>query len=162
MRGANQLIRALIKFGTVIGGLLCSSTAFSMDDYQPLTAEKMQTLLPGNTIKGEYRFLRERTKTFNFRESHYANGTTDYIEGPVRENGVWYTLGETKICYKYPDNPAMRISCFWVYENVESKSKCYYGYGIQGMTLKGPRNFDDWTARWVIEGTGGSCNEPVS
>lgn len=156
---ASKLIRATIITMAVF---MCSSAALAVDNYQPLTSEKMNEILPGKTIKGEYRFLRQRTKTFNFRESHYDDGKTSYIEGEIREIGRWYTLGEQKICYKYPDNPAMGISCFWVYENVDSESKCYYGYGIEGMTLKGPRNFDNWTARWVIEGSGGSCNEPVS
>jgi len=155
-------MRYILKSAAVFALIGCAFPVSALDNYQPLTSEQMRKLLPGKTIKGEYRFLRERTKTFNFRESHYADGKTTYIEGPIREIGRWYTLGNQKICYKYPDNPAMMTSCFWVYENIDSESKCYYGYGIANMTLKGPRNYENWTARWVIEGSGGTCNEPVS
>lgn len=156
------MTRLFITLAVLVSAILSAGQAFAVDSYEPLTAAQMNKLLPGNTIKGEYRYLRERTKTFNFREAHHDDGTTSYIEGPVKETGRWYTLGDRKICYKYPDNPQMGISCFWVYENTESKSQCYYGYGVANMTLKGPRNYDNWTARWVIEGSGGTCNEPIS
>jgi hypothetical protein len=129
---------------------------------QPLSAQDMEKLLPGKTIKGEYRFLRQRTKTFNFRETHYADGITAYEEGALKVAGRWYTLGERKICYKYPDEPDMGISCFWVYKSNDGSGDCYYGYGVQSMTPKGPRRYADWSARWIVEGTGGSCREPVS
>ena len=127
--------------------------------FKPLTAERFKEMLPGKTLLGEYRQLRERSNTFNFSEKHYADGTTDYQEGELREKGVWYTLGDNKICYKYPESKIMGgyVSCFWVYED----SKCFYGYGLNEMTLNGPRNFNDWTARWVIKGEGGTCDEAV-
>ena len=117
--------------------------------------------MPGKTIKGEYRFLRERSETFNFSESHKADGTTNYIEGAIDVNGIWYTLGENKICYDYPENPGMGPSCFWVYKSAEPEN-CYYGFGLANMTLSGPGDFNNWTARWIIEGSGGSCEAPVS
>ena len=129
---------------------------------QPLSAEDMKALLPGKTIKGEYRYLRRRTQTFNFRETHFEEGTTAYIEGELKISGRWYTLGERKICYKYPDDPEMGISCFWVYKSNDGSGDCYYGYGLESMTINGPRRFEDWSARWVVEGNGGSCREPVS
>ena len=129
-------------------------------DYAPITAEQLKQLLTGNTITGEYRFMRERTKTYNFSELHHPDGTTDYEEGPVKSKGVWYTLGKHKICYKYPNDPNMDtgISCFWVYK----QDTCYYSYTRDAMSLKGPRRFEDWGARWIIKGSGGSCDEPVS
>lgn len=128
--------------------------------YVPITAKQFQTMLPGNTITGEYRQMRERTKTYNFSETHYKDGTTDYFEGSIKAKGVWYTLGKQKICYKYPDDENMgsAISCFWVYK----QDTCYYGYGIGAMTLKGPRKFEDWSARWVVKGSGGTCDAPIS
>jgi len=128
--------------------------------YTPITTEQLKTMLRGNTITGEYRFMRERTKTYNFSEHHHADGTTDYVEGPVKAKGVWYTLGQHKICYKYPNDPNMGngTSCFWVYK----QDTCYYGYGIDAMSLKGPRRFEDWGARWIVKGSGGTCDEPVS
>ncbi len=129
---------------------------------QPLSAADFEKLLPGKTIKGEYRFLRERTKTFNFRKEHFEGGITAYVEGDLKIPGRWYTLGERKICYKYPDTPGMGISGFWVYKSNDGQGDCYYGYGYRDMTPKGPRRYSDWTARWVVEGSGGSCREPVS
>ena len=127
--------------------------------FTPVSAQEFHKLLPGKTLIGEYRFLRERSKTFNFSETHYGNGTTDYREGPIRSKGIWYTLGKNKICYKYPDDPDMghEISCFWVYD----QNGCYYGYGFDSMTLNGPKRFEDWTARWVVKGSGKSCDEVV-
>jgi len=128
--------------------------------YAPIPGEKIKQLLTGKTIVGEYRFMRERTKTYNFSEVHHKDGSTDYVEGPITSKGVWYTLGTHKICYKYPDDPNMGagISCFWVYK----QDTCYYSYGRDAMSLKGPRAFEDWSARWIIKGSGGSCDEPVS
>ncbi len=104
--------------------------------------------------------MRERTKTYNFSEYHHKNGSTRYTEGKIKSNGLWYVLGERKICYKYPDSPEMGdyISCFWVYRS----EGCYYGYSLEQMGLKGPRNYDDWIARWVLEGSGASCAEALS
>ena len=142
-------------------GLAGESRAAEADNktYTPLSAEDYHRLLPGHTLIGEYRFLRERTKTFNFTEAHHADGTTDYREGPIRAKGVWYTLGKHKVCYKYPNQPDMGdgISCFWVY----NQNGCYYGYSFDSMTLHGPRRFEDWTARWVIKGSGKSCDEAI-
>ncbi len=135
------------------------NSAQSGKSFKPLNAERFMQILPGNTLLGEYRFLRERSNTYNFTEKHYADGTTDYREGDIREKGIWYTLGNNKICYKYPESKEMGgyISCFWVYEH----DKCFYGYSISEMTLNGPRNFNDWVARWIIKGSGGSCDEAV-
>ena len=127
--------------------------------YSPLTHDQYLKLLPGKTIKGEYRYMRERTKTYRFSEHHNADGTTDYKEGTIHSKGIWYPLGKQKICYKYPGDPDMSgTSCWFVYND----DGCYYGYNIGEMTLRGPRNFDNWGARWVIVGEGGSCDAPVS
>lgn len=124
-------------------------------EYTPMMKESYEKLLTGKTITGEYRFLRELTKTYDFSETHNADGTTDYTEGQIRSKGIWYVLGEQKICYKYPNDENMggRTSCFWVYKSED----CYYGYSLNQMTLNGPRNYDNWGARWVLKGSGGSC-----
>ncbi len=130
-------------------------------EYSPLGKNQYEQLLPGKTIRGEYRFMRERTKTYNFTEKHFADGTTDYKEGRIRAQGQWYALGEKKICYKYKRESEMggNTSCFWVYQS----DGCYYGYGLSEMTLSGrPRDYNDWVARWVIEGSAASCAAPVS
>ncbi len=103
--------------------------------------------------------MRARTKTYKFTEAHTESGTTAYKEGPIETNGIWYTLGENKVCYKYPNQPEMGgTSCFWVYND----DGCYYGYGLSEMTLTGPRSFDDWSARWVIDGSHNSCDAPIT
>lgn len=127
--------------------------------YTPIPNTQYKDIVTGNTIKGEYRFMRQRTKTYNFTEHHNADGTTLYKEGAIEAKGIWFTLGTNKVCYKYAKGSPMgnATSCFWIYE---SKS-CYYGYGLPYMGINGPRNFDDWTARWVIKGSGGSCSAPI-
>lgn len=129
-------------------------------DYVPLTKSQYEELLSGHMIKGEYRFMRERTKTFSFTELHHADGTTDYTEGRLTIKGIWYTLGKQKVCYKYPAGVEIGggISCFWVYKSED----CYYGYNIGQMGLNGPRDYNDWVARWILDGSGGSCAAPVS
>ena len=144
-------------------GLISLSAMAAPDDvqprFQPMTKQDYEHLLPDQTLIGEYRFLRERSKTYNFTEKHNADGTTDYHEGPIHANGVWYTLGRHKICYKYPNSPEMGqgISCFWVY----NQEGCYYGYGFNNMTLHGPRKLEDWSARWILKGSGKSCDEAI-
>lgn len=141
-------------------GLASAGDTSAKKKYTPLTSKQFKKMLPGNTISGEYRQMRERTKTYNFSEKHHKNGTTDYTEGPITAKGVWYTLGTYKICYKYPNDENMgpQISCFWVYK----QDTCFYGYSIGNMTLKGPRSYDDWSARWIVKGSGGSCDAPVT
>ncbi|PHR91323.1 MAG: hypothetical protein COA69_12490 [Robiginitomaculum sp.] len=152
---------ALIRMA-VLCGLFYGNAAYADDEpeYVPLNKSQYEKLLSGHVIKGEYRFMRERTKTFRFSELHRADGTTDYKEGKLRIKGIWYTVGERKVCYKYPGSVVMggSISCFWVYKSED----CYYGYNIGQMSLNGPRNYNDWAARWVLEGSGGSCAAPVS
>ncbi len=148
-----------ILFGALI--LFTANTVSAGEKkYTPLTNKQLNKMLPGSTITGEYRQMRERTKTYNFSEKHYKNGTTDYTEGTIKAKGIWYTLGKHKICYKYPNDENMgpQINCFWVYK----QDTCYYGYGIGAMTLKGPRNYNDWSARWIVKGSGGTCDAPVS
>lgn len=124
-------------------------------EYTPLMKGDYKTLLTGKTITGEYRYLREQTKTYDFSETHFADGTTDYREGQIRSKGIWYVLGEQKICYKYPNDKNMGdgTTCVWVYKS----ENCYYGYSLNQMSLNGPRNYDNWMARWVIKGSGGYC-----
>lgn len=128
--------------------------------YKALKKEDYEGLLPGATIKGEYRYLRERTQTFNFEEDHFADGTTKYREGSLRANGIWYTVGKRKICYTYPGSEILSgVHCFWVF----TQDGCYYIYNFTNMTLdQTPRRYQDWVARWIIKGDSGSCDAPVS
>lgn len=159
---ANGLVLRLgLGLGLALGLMVLALPGDAKDQpaYKPLTHDEYLELLPGKTIKGEYRFMRQRTKTYQFQETHNADGTTDYKEGPIRSKGIWYPLGKQKICYKYPGDPNMSgTSCWFVYND----DGCFYGYNISQMTLKGPRYFDNWGARWVIVGSGGTCDASVS
>ena len=150
-------------FSSILAVFFCmpasGQNSNAQDDYHALTQKEYKALLGGKTIKGEYRFARKRTQTFLFEERHNQDGTTDYKEGPLRSKGLWFTLGTHKICYKYPnDKDILGTSCFWVYLS----KGCYYGYSLSEMSLMGPRDFDDWSARWIVKGDGGSCNIPMS
>ena len=163
-----------LKYSLFVGllflAILLPAYAFAQDtpeqaksgegEYSPIEKNQFRDLLIGKTIVGEYRFMRERTKTYNFRELHNKDGTTDYREGHIKTKGTWYVLGERKICYKYQRNSEMggQTSCFWVYES----GGCYYGYGLSEMNLERPRDYNDWVARWVLKGSGASCSAPVS
>jgi len=147
------------KFLALALTLTFAATPAYAGEFTQITKTVYNKLLPGHTIKGEYRFIRERSKTYRFQELHNADGSTDYEEGDIKAKGLWFTVGEQKICYKYPNNDEMGggTSCFWVYLS----EGCYYGYSLGVMTMSGPRNYEDWSARWVIEGSGQTCAAPV-
>ena len=147
------------KFFALMLALTFAAVPASAGEFTQITKEKYNELLPGHAIKGEYRFMRARTETYRFKEFHNADGSTNYVEGDIKATGQWFTVGAQKICYKYPGHPEMGggTSCFWVYLS----EGCYYGYGITEMTLSGPRDYEDWSARWVIEGSGQTCAAPI-
>lgn len=150
---------SLITITFLFSLLAAPASADNTSGYTALGKAAYHKLLHGTTIKGEYRHIRQRTKTYNFTEHHNADGTTDYTEGKIKAKGLWYTVGDDKICYKYPNEKQMgnQTSCFWVYES----EGCYYGYSLNAMTLKGPRNYNDWSARWILSGSGNSCAAPL-
>jgi len=159
MRRFGDLVMKISKFLALILALVFTATPVFAGEFAQITKQKYNKLLPGHSITGEYRYMRERTKTYRFKELHNADGSTNYEEGDIKAKGQWFTVGEQKICYKYPDHPEMGggTSCFWVYLS----EGCYYGYGITEMSINGPRAFEDWSARWVIEGSGQTCAAPV-
>ena len=116
---------------------------------------------------GEYRDYRERSKTYKFTEFHDTKGRTVYKEGDKTLTGVWELVGEDKICYRYPLTLNLHVGsnyltngthCFLTYKLGE----CYYGFSPHTMTLKGPRSFDDWNSRSVINGRGlGQCGDAL-
>ena len=107
---------------------------------------------------GEYRHFRDKTKTFNYTEYHFKNGTSDYIEGDKREDGLWKIVGDDKICYSYPGSEYFnRTYCFMVFND----DGCFYKFSQFDMTLRGPRNWDLWTSRAVRKGSGATCAVPI-
>lgn len=155
----NDLCKLMVSL-VLFCSINTSSWAQSSEQYHPLMKADIQALLPGKTIVGEYKFLRGDAQTYDFTEKHFADGTTHYTDDKAKAIGVWYTLGDRKVCYRYLESEAMgtQISCFWIYQ----LEKCYYGYSAAQMTLSGPTNYDDWIARWIIKGTGGQCAAPTS
>ncbi len=126
--------------------------------FKQLKDDELRAVFNEAMIIGEYRNLREATKTYNYTEYHYADGTTDYKEGAQKLKGVWKIIGGDKICYKYPKSKIYtRTYCFFVYAN----DKCYYQYSPYAMTLKGPRDWGRWTSRAIKKGEGGSCDEAI-
>jgi len=108
---------------------------------------------------GEYREYRDITRTYNYTEFHFKDGTTDYIEGRKSEDGRWKIIGDDKICYKYPKSQYYtQTYCFFVFKS----DGCYYKFAPRNMTLRGPRNWDRWSSRAIRKSSGGTCDEPVS
>jgi len=124
-----------------------------------VTGDDLRAVFSDTTMVGEYQEYRDITRTYNYAETHHADGTTDYVEGRKKEDGRWNIIGEDKICYKYPRSRYYtRTYCFFVF-NVEN---CYYKFTPQEMTIKsGPKNWDRWSSRAVRKGAGGSCDAPV-
>lgn len=127
--------------------------------YQQITGEHLQSLFSNKTVVSEYKNMDGGIKDFRFTEHHFKDGTTDYIErGQKPEKGSWKIIGKQKICYTYPGNETFDGTyCFFVFKEGE----CYYNYGINAMTLRGLKNRDWWTSRFIIKGEGGSCDAAV-
>ena len=130
-------------------------------EFTKLTSEEIHKVLDKNTIVGHARNSVGNTSPYTFSEEHFSDGTVLVIAPKFnfKEKGVWYTLGDNKVCYKYPSsNDYPSATCIWVYE----AKGCYYTYGLKRMTVSGPKDYDDWSGRWIIEGSGKSCAAPVS
>ena len=126
---------------------------------QHLTGKALRAVFSDTTMVGEYREFRDITRTYNYTEHHYENGTTDYLEGRKKEDGRWNIVGDDKICYKYPRSRYYsRTYCFYVF-NVEG---CYYKFTPENLTFKRrPKNWDRWSSRAIRKGAGGSCQAAV-
>ncbi|MEE9272331.1 MAG: hypothetical protein V3U57_03565 [Robiginitomaculum sp.] len=143
--------------------LMLSINAHATDDtseYSQMKGKALQDVFKNTKMLGEYKRYRKDTQTFSYTEFHNKNGTTDYKEGKsANEPGVWKLIGDDKVCYKYPKSKRnTKTYCFFVYKF----DKCYYKYSLGQMTLRGPRNWDDWSSRAVRKGDGGSCATPLS
>jgi hypothetical protein len=126
---------------------------------QQITGQALRDVFTDNTVISEYQSIRG-IKHYQFSEHHNPDGTTDYVElGETGEPGLWKLVGDDKICYRYPGNRRFPDTyCFVVYKI----DTCYYNFGTQDMTMRGPRNWDAWTSRFVVKGDGGVCGEGVS
>lgn len=145
---------------TFILGLCAGiANANNSNNFTQMKGAELRAVFSDTMMVGEYREYRDITRTYNYTEHHYKNGTTDYVEGRKKEDGRWNIIGNEKICYKYPGSRYYsRTYCFFVF-NVEG---CYYKFTVANMTLKRrPKNWDRWSSRAVRRGAGGSCDAPV-
>ena len=153
-------MRILILLATVLlSGL--SAVAQTKSTYHQVTGEDLRAVFADAMILSEYRsFKGINKKSYDFKEYHFADGTTDYTEkGSKTEKGRWDIIGDDKICYKYPTTQAFpQTYCFFVFR----QGKCYYQYGVSEMTIYGPRSYDLWVSRFVRKGDGGVCGEAIS
>ncbi len=123
-----------------------------------MKGEALRAIFDQTMMIGEYREFRDITRTYNYTEFHYTDGTTDYIEGRKHEKGVWKIIGDDKICYKYPKSKYYTGTyCFFVFKS----DGCYYQFAPRNMSLHGPRNWNKWSSRAIRKGSGGTCAEPV-
>lgn len=125
-----------------------------------LKGDELRAVFNNTKVLSEYRdFKGIHENGYDFTEFHHENGTTNYTEiGAKTEQGLWKIIGEDKVCYKYPNTDAFtQTYCFFVYQ----QDKCYYNYSLNAMTIHGPKRWDMWTSRFVREGSGGSCADPV-
>lgn len=129
-------------------------------DHTQVKGDALRAVFDNTKVLSEYRnFKGIHENGYDFTEFHHRNGTTSYTEiGAKTERGLWKIIGEDKICYTYPNTDAFtQTYCFFVYQ----QDKCYYNYSLNAMTIHGPRNWSLWTSRFVREGDGGSCADPV-
>lgn len=144
-----------------IMGLALPAYGQISSEYKQVKGDDLQAVFNNTLVFSEYHnFKGINNKTYDFTEFHFEDGTTDYTEiGSKTEKGKWKIIGGDKICYKYPRTEAFpETYCFFIYQ----QDKCYYQYDISAMTIRGPRSWDLWTARFVRKGDGGICGEPVS
>lgn len=127
--------------------------------FKQLLGDDLKAIFNDTMMIGEYRAYRDKTKTNDYTEFHYKDGSTDYKEGPQNERGIWNIVGQDKICYRYPESAFYtQTYCFFVYE----AEGCYYKYSLQAMGLGGPRSYDYWSSRAFRKGSGKSCTAPIS
>ena len=135
--------------------------------FLPVTGDALNSVFSDTMMLGEYREFRDLSKSYEYSEHHFKNGTTNYKEGGQKpQKGLWKIIGGDKICYRYPDSENYKqVYCFLVY-NMQG---CYYKYSPYDMVIDRqnpgsfrPRNWDMWTSRAVRKGSGANCAEPTS
>lgn len=122
----------------------------------PLTGEALQKAFAGKTHFGTYKERRERTGTNQFKEFTRADGTTDYIEGDMRLEGLWKVFDD-RICYQYQGDDVPGVHCFRIYE----AGTCFYGYNPGITTKKGPINANAWSVKSLHEGDVSTCDDLI-
>jgi hypothetical protein len=128
--------------------------------YRQIKGDELRAVFSETKVIAEYQSVNGGIKHFRYTEHHFSDGTTDYVEqGQETVKGAWNIVGDDKICYRYKGNEVFNQTyCFFVYQS----GSCYFNYGLGAMTLKGARNWEFWTSRFIREGDGGTCTAPVS
>ncbi len=151
----------LLLLGLLLLTMLMANMSHAADSASGhwIKGKDLRALFLEKTVIGEYNEPGGGIKNDKFSEYHHPDGTSTYTElGQPDEKGLWTIVGEDKICYRYPGNKVFnKTYCFFVFK----REDCYYNYSPGAMSLKGPRNKDWWTSRFVIKGEGGSCEAPI-
>ena len=102
------------------------------------------------------------TKTAHHSETHFADGTTDYIEGDLRLDGRWQLIGapgfEDQLCYRYPQLEPQRQHCFFIFR----EGNCLYNYTVRRFGSAKNIVRDSWRAKGANRENGPSCDIFVS
>jgi len=153
-------MRILITLLTFMGSVYALPAFAEDSEWRQIKGEELLKTFDKTTVVGEYRSSRGGIEHYKFKEIHKSDGTSDYIElGADTVAGKWEIVGEDKICYRYKGNEVFNQTyCFFIYKN----GTCYYNFSINAMSLKGPLNWDWWTSRFIRQGDGGTCTQPVS
>ncbi len=126
--------------------------------FTPLTGETLTKAFSGTTMDGIYKTPRQRSGTQKFTEQFNADGSTEYIEGPISDKGQWAVRGSL-ICFRYSGTLSGNISCF----NVFKVGTCLYSYAPENIGRDGyPLNDNLWSAKTVIKGDISNCEDFVS
>ena len=150
------MIRA---FGVVLLAMLVvPASAQSAQDLEPLTGNKLRSTFEDRTMDGIYKRIMQRSGTHQFTETFHADGTTDYREGDIQDQGRWVISGDL-ICFRYAGALAGGASCFAVFKS----GTCLYSYSPQAVGPDGmPKDPNYWSVKTIIRGDVSTCDNLVS
>lgn len=149
----------MYKFTTILV-LAFLSTPANAGELVPLKGAALKAHFSGHTVLGEYHGKTPRSDGYDYREIMGANGTVKYVEGDFSVTGTWFIENDSEVCFVYdePDGKTDAMCGGYV-----DKDGCIYSYQPYELREGGlPYDFDDWSSRHVIKGSGNSCAEPVS
>jgi len=118
--------------------------------------EDIRELFAGQTHRGSYNFNSEGVARNGYIETHLPDGRTQYDEGDLKSEGIWYVAGEN-LCFIYK-NESMNGGCFRVYRI----KNCFYYYSSQRRQLNDELDRDYWTARSTPMGETPDCDPAIS
>ena len=151
----------MIRFLVTLRAFLIMAGAANaqwVGDLEPLTGESLKNTFSGKTMDGIYKQPRERTGTNQFTETFKADGSTQYIEGPISDNGFWAVTDDV-ICFRYTGPLSGNVSCFVVFKT----GTCLYSYNPSAIKADGmPYDPNLWSVKTIIRGDVSTCDNLVS